>query len=500
LKPTEEQRRIKATFEAGAGLLLINAGAGTGKTTTLNYITEDDGRYGLYLAFNTSNAKEAARQFNPRVECRTTHSLAFRAMDVNRRFRDKLSGALYSKKLAKALGIENAYRDILPSHFAYQAKIAVRRFQHSADEQISQRHCYDHLKDLDYFKRFHFENHTVKEKIEEHARGDHKAYHAMILDYARKLWERMSNPNDPLPMDHDTYLKLWALTKPALDYDFILLDEGQDTNPVVLDVFLNQPAQRVVVGDEFQAIYGWRGATNALKLCREQADERLTLTQSFRYGPRIADIANQILQLSLDGCDFTLRGFPERASTVGKIDCPPYTGICRTNAGLFERARHILHSDQRFSVVGGIKDICEQIESVYWLSKDDKEKVTHPAIKIYESYRDILDEVARGDLNLRRIVKFIEEEPNPCEVVTELKNAEVPPDVADVILTTAHKSKGMEWGQVVLSDDYRTSSKTDDEPLVNRALDQDEVNVLYVAATRTIDRLQLNRYLERACE
>jgi hypothetical protein len=69
MEPTKEQCRIKAAFDSGLEFLIINAGAGSGKTTTLNFITQDDGRRGLYLAFNTRNAKEAARKFNPRVEC-----------------------------------------------------------------------------------------------------------------------------------------------------------------------------------------------------------------------------------------------------------------------------------------------------------------------------------------------------------------------------------------------------------------------------------------------
>nr|WP_249816408.1 UvrD-helicase domain-containing protein [Bradyrhizobium sp. 180] len=55
-------------------------------------------------------------------------------------------------------------------------------------------------------------------------------------------------------------MKLWALSNPAIAADFILLDEAQDTNPVVLDVLRKQPAQMVYVGDKYQQIYEWRGA------------------------------------------------------------------------------------------------------------------------------------------------------------------------------------------------------------------------------------------------
>jgi UvrD/REP helicase N-terminal domain len=298
-------------------------------------------------------------------------------MDVGRRFKDKLGGSIPTRKLARDLDIEHTFRDISPSHMAYQAKVAVRRFQQSADDKLTERHCRDHLKDLDYFRRFQVERMTPHNLIEPHALSDERAYSALILGYAQKLWGRMSDPKDPMPMDHDTYLKLWALTQPTLDYDYVLLDEGQDTNSVVLDIFLNQSTQRVIVGDKFQAIYQWRGAINALNQCQALAHHRLTLSQSFRFGQRVADIANQILRLSPEGCDIKLSGFPERDSTLGGVG-EPFTYICRTNVGLIDKARQVLAGGSRFSVVGSIRDACEQIESVYWLRADERDRVTTP--------------------------------------------------------------------------------------------------------------------------
>ena len=48
---------------------------------------------------------------------------------------------------------------------------------------------------------------------------------------------------------------MWALTRPRLSADFVLLDEAQDTNPVLEEIFLAQDAQRVCVGDPAQQIY-----------------------------------------------------------------------------------------------------------------------------------------------------------------------------------------------------------------------------------------------------
>ena len=59
---------------------------------------------------------------------------------------------------------------------------------------------------------------------------------------------------------------MWALTEPKIDADFLFLDEAQDTNPVLEEVFAAQRghAQLVMVGDSAQAIYGWRGARDVM--------------------------------------------------------------------------------------------------------------------------------------------------------------------------------------------------------------------------------------------
>jgi superfamily I DNA/RNA helicase len=491
MHPTDEQLRIKAAFDVYPGLLLICAGAGTGKTTTLRYITDGDSRHGLYLAFNTRIAKEAAQSFGSRVECRTIHSLAYRAMDVARRYREKLGGRIYSWQLAQWLGIDTTYRDISPQHIAAMAREAVRRYQQSSDDCLEAQHCWDGLKDFQYFKRWHLESKTPDTFIDQYARSDHEDYRAMILKYALRLWEKRMDPCDPMPIDHDTYLKLWALEKPTVDYDYILLDEGQDTNDVVLDLFLRQPAQRVIVGDEYQAIYGWRGATNALAQCRDQADGVLTLTQSFRYGEAIAEVANEILSINPE-CDFELRGWPERNSTLGDVN-GRHTVIARSNAVLVEKALRCIREGKTISVVGGIRDACDQIESIYWLREGELERVNHPDIKPFRDFEECLFEAGR-DQNLKRYIKFIDEEGDLLATLELLRRADnARQESAEIILTTAHKSKGLEFGQVALCDDFREPQEEDGQ----RYLAQEEVNVLYVAATRTLNRLQPNKLVSK---
>ncbi|MCP5859974.1 UvrD-helicase domain-containing protein, partial [Klebsiella pneumoniae] len=84
---------------------------------------------------------------------------------------------------------------------------------------------------------------------------------------ARNIWAYMQDTKSDVKMPHDGYLKLYAMSRPALRYDIILLDEAQDTNPITLDLVMAQRghAKIVLVGDRHQGIYGFRKAMNAME-------------------------------------------------------------------------------------------------------------------------------------------------------------------------------------------------------------------------------------------
>ena len=102
--PTGEQQAIIDASQSGADLV-IEAGAGTGKTSTLRLVAATQPRRrGLYVAYNKAIATDAKRSFPTSVTCATAHSLAFRA--VGRRFAHRLNGPrMPARQTAKTLGI-----------------------------------------------------------------------------------------------------------------------------------------------------------------------------------------------------------------------------------------------------------------------------------------------------------------------------------------------------------------------------------------------------------
>ncbi|BBC29674.1 hypothetical protein SGFS_009680 [Streptomyces graminofaciens] len=88
---------------------------------------------------------------------------------------------------------------------------------------------------------------------------------------------------------------MWALIQPRIEANFLFLDEAQDTNAVLEQVFdaRRDHPQLVMVGDSAKAIYGWRGARDVMTDFDATA---LTLTRSFRFGPLLAEQANRWLE------------------------------------------------------------------------------------------------------------------------------------------------------------------------------------------------------------
>lgn len=447
---TEEQAQVVASR---ATLLAVDAFAGTGKTLTLvEYARARPGSRILYVAFNRSVAAEARERFPDHVDCRTTHSLAFGA--VGKRFQDKLGNA-QPYEVAQLLNCNpRRAKAVLETVGAWLC---------SVDPEIS----------IEHVDRASFE-----EEIEA----------AAVADQARAVWEHMENPRAALKMPHDGYLKLWAMSKPRLRFDTILLDEAQDTNPITLDLVLNQRhATIVLVGDRHQGIYGFRKALNAMEAVN--AEERVALTQSFRFGQGVADIATELLQ-RFKGESHAVKG---RADTRvrWRVDTTKhYAMVGRTNAGLFAAAAQVVLADpgRRLHFVGGFDGYpFGKVLDAYHLWADERPKIKDAAIARFPGFAEFRrygDEA--DDAEVKALVRVVEEYRSQIpRIYAAMKAAEMPVETrANITLTTAHKAKGLEWDQVHLADDFI-------ELPASEETDPEEINLLYVALTRAISAVRL---------
>ncbi|MHB1533072.1 MAG: UvrD-helicase domain-containing protein [Acidimicrobiales bacterium] len=463
LTPTVEQQAAIDGFATG-GTVVIEAGAGTGKTSTLRLLAaERPQAKGLYVAYNKAIQVEAERSFGRNVEARTAHSLPYRNFGAP--MRNQLNGPRVTSRNAATilrppsvpLGGDVV---VAPGAVASMALRTVASFCHSADEAITAKH---------------FARPGAPEAT------DLTGLSATVVGVARRAWADLTSTSGRLKPSHDVYLKLWQLSRPSLRYDFVVFDEAQDADPAVADVIVHQDAQLVAVGDSSQAIYGWRGATDFLEPSR--ADYRVALTRSWRFGPAVAEEAN--IWLGVLDARLRLQGSPHRVSTLGTVEVPDAV-LCRTNTGCVAEVMAAQDYGRPVALVGGGEDMVALAEASKRLRA--AQPAGHPELAAFKDWADVQDyaENDPGGSDLAVAGKLIDAH-GPEAIIAAIRGC-VPEVEADLAISTAHKAKGREWGQVLVADDFR-EPKTDPVTGVPGPIPQAEAMLAYVTVSRAMGRL-----------
>ncbi|MBX9847825.1 MAG: UvrD-helicase domain-containing protein [Rhodocyclaceae bacterium] len=462
---TDEQAHAVDLFKTSRSLK-ISAFAGTGKTSTLTALAKSTKKSGLYLAFNKSIAAEASTKFPRSVDCRTMHSLAFRAVpSVYRENNTKLTRSLHGNHVAQLLNIEQiAVGNITlkPRSLAFLTTKTVQRFCQSGDDELVVRHVplTGKLRMLDPEYQDEFREYVSK--------------------LAAYLWGQMLDPASDAPLGHDGYLKLWSLSKPNLNYDFLLLDEAQDTNEAVLSVLRCQDSHLTLVGDRHQQIYEWRGAINAMASVETEAEA--VLTRSFRFGDSVAAAATSILRLL--GEERRVVGDPNRDTRIAATGRTG-TVLCRTNAGVVAVVIDALAENRRPHVVGGVEELNRMLEDVSKLKCSIPPEC--PEFLGFADWAEVVDFAGSDEgESLRSFVNIVLSH-GESTLIQKLRSVSREEEGSDLIVSTGHKAKGREWDSVTLSSDFEPRVNKDHPPKL--VLNQEEARLLYVAVTRAKELL-----------
>ncbi|MCY3189793.1 DNA helicase, partial [Acinetobacter baumannii] len=57
-----------------------------------------------------------------------------------------------------------------------------------------------------------------------------------LYSAVERRWLESIDPNHQAGIGHDIYLKLWALSEPNIPADYVLFDEAQDADPLMLGI------------------------------------------------------------------------------------------------------------------------------------------------------------------------------------------------------------------------------------------------------------------------
>ncbi|MCW2898672.1 MAG: rep [Streptosporangiaceae bacterium] len=463
---TPEQVAIGDSFDAGDSTI-VEARAGSGKTFTLKTVGQRIKGRGLYAVYNAANAKEARGKFPRNVRVSTAHGVAKAA--VGRPYQARLDTASHqpAKQVASILGIDRpvilAGTKIAPAVLARIVMQTLKGWCLSADPEATIAHMPGSAG---------LEAEPVQQELA-----------SVVLPFVRKAWADIKATDGVLKFEHDYYLKMWGLSRPTLPYDVILWDEVQDADRVVLDVMTRQDhAQIMPVGDPFQAIYGWRGAVNAMD--HFPSATRLALSQSFRFGPAIATQANKWLNLL--GADPLVRGYERISSVIRPLDVPDAV-LCRTNAEATAQAMRFLEAGHDTAIVGGGDPIRRLAEAA--LELREGRGTAHPELFAFQTWGEVVDyaENDPGGSDLAVFVRLIDQHSPEAIIAMTGKLSDV--NRAEVTVCTMHKSKGLEWNSVLIGNDFHPPKRDPEHP-ERPALPDDLLMLGYVAVTRA--RLSLD--------
>lgn len=204
---TKEQAIAIDTARLGDSFKII-AYAGTGKTTTLQMISQSmPQRRGVYLAFNKAIASQAQQRFHQNVDCRTFHSLAYRS--VPRNITDKLRlPRLSPSYLAKEYQLEpinvrrlmgNSYEKylLMPNRLANLVANGVSNFCATNAQYPAPRHI------------------QVPDWLHP---DDGEELQKVLYPALERRWLDSIHPQHNAGIGHDIYLKLWALSEPNIPH------------------------------------------------------------------------------------------------------------------------------------------------------------------------------------------------------------------------------------------------------------------------------------------
>lgn len=470
------------------GNIKINAVAGSGKTTTvIEYAkTRPATSKILYLAFNKSVKLEAAKKFAEKglnnVNVETAHSLAYRHIVFKNEYKVRPQG-YKTNEIAELLNLQGNGEKHTEYVIANHINKFIAYFCNSNKQKVQ---------DLNYLD-------TVTDPK---AKTFVSSFYDYIVSQSRLLLSKMDKGE--IEITHDFYLKKFQLSNPKLNYDFILFDEGQDASPAMLDIFFNQKATKVIVGDTHQQIYGWRFAVNSL----EKADfKTYHLSTSFRFSQDIANLAMEVLKFK--------KHLDEHQSIpiIGKgnsKEIKTKAVLARTNLGLLLKAIEYVTEKKKIKQIyfeGNINsytyaDEGASLYDVLNLYNGKHHLIKDKLIKAMQGLNELEDYIEKTeDVQLAMMVEIVKEYGNKIpDIIKAIKEKHVDNDdkeKAEMIFSTVHRCKGMEYDAIQLVNDFIAEEKLaklkEDKKAegINTTKLNEEINLLYVAVTRTKNSIHI---------
>lgn len=239
-RPTDEQAQAIRTAVSG-DTFVLDAPAGSGKSSTARGMCESLSGRVLYLVYNRAAKEDAARTFPKSTTVKTTSQLAWAAYagDYADRMRPGEASRVPSWETARMAGIQmvelGAELTLQPGTIAAMAIETIDRFCYTADPQITTSHV--PVLPIGF-------NPAQEEFLKE-----------VVTSSARKIWSQALSPASKHRFTMDYAFKLLVMSEPSLGFDTVIVDEAQDSNGATEKLVKDQYAQQIIIGDPAQQLY-----------------------------------------------------------------------------------------------------------------------------------------------------------------------------------------------------------------------------------------------------
>jgi superfamily I DNA/RNA helicase len=476
---TDQQQEILTEIAKNSftNHLMIVARAGTAKTTMIELSSRviDPSLSVCAVAFNSGTAKELGSKLPESWTCKTTHSIGYGALRerFNRKLQvvknknyvivDKIPDSDLFPDFVRALAISKAWG------------IAPKGAQLSPISLIpDEPNTYHEL----------FSEYSIDVGFCEDPIG---LLRQALLNSITAAWQG--------DIDFDDMLYLPIIYKADFPrFDRVFIDEAQDLNPcqrAMIHLLLSTGARMMGVGDDKQAIYGFRGADrkSLTKIIEEFSCQVLYLTTSFRCSQSVILEAQKIVP--------DIQSWPQSppglvigsVSEDWSVDYIPKGSaiLCRNNAPLMTMCLALLSKGVGATILGrdismSLKKMVKSyktqdlrtLNSLMWA--DVEKQILHLETNRKFRQANLLKDKAEC---ISVLINSLPESAKVRDLERKLK-AMFSDKKAVVTLATIHKAKGMEFTDVYILEPDLIPSKwaTGEEEIAQ------EDNLLYVARTR----------------
>jgi superfamily I DNA/RNA helicase len=422
---TPEQADALEFVMANDGILLIKAGAGTGKTFMSKQIVKElKPKSGLYTAFNKAIVQEGIERFaGTSVESKTFHALAH-------------------SFVKPTMPIESFSYKCITEKLTYAEKRLV------IDQVdmffVSASDC------MDSFFDKQFKNHSKARTLTD-----------ICCKYVQGMADGSVNPtfNFMLKCLHLMMLEGTAVIKK----DIVILDEINDVTAVVLEIFkLIESPKKLGLGESHQAIYQFLNLIDGFEELKNQATT-MYFTQSYRCSIDIAKRINNKMSEVMDP-DFKFIGTDEPIRNGLTLYCT------MTNAQIVDIIYDRIAIGKGFKLLRKPAEIFAASLAVLSASQGKKpyQKKYEFLVDTFQSYKEqdkhksyfkfLNAEVDDKEINnaIKLLLKLSSKNVSLYDLYKKAKETKVDKSFT---ISTVFTSKGLEFETVYIADDLNNNFK-----------------------------------------